>query len=85
MPYCKKDGINYLFFQGKYLMSIFITVNFSFILVCKKVQEMSSFTCCHPHLQVKWLYAQVIMLQNTATVHLAIKQGLIIENFCFKD
>lgn len=66
-------------------MSIFINVNFSFILVCKKLQEMSSFAYCHPQMQVKWLCAEVIMLQNPATVHLAIKQGLMIEKFSFKD
>lgn len=66
-------------------MSIFITVNLSFILVCKKVQEMRLCTCCHPHMQEKLLYAQIIMLQNPAAVHLAIKQGLMFEKFCFKD
>lgn len=66
-------------------MSILVTVNFSLMLECKKVQEMSSLTYFHPNMQVKWVYAQVIMMEKTATVHLPIKQDLIIKKFCFKD
>lgn len=66
-------------------MNILVTVNFSFMLEYKKVQEMSSFTYFHPNMQVKWVSAQAIMMQKPATVHWPIKQRLIIEKFCFKD
>lgn len=55
------------------------------MLECKEVQEMGSFAYFGPDVEVKWIYPQVIIMQKPATVYLLIKQGLIIEKFCFKD
>lgn len=85
IQYCKKDAINNLFFGEKNLMSILVTVSFSYMLECKEVQEMGSFAYFGPDMEVKWIYPQVIIMQKPATVYLLIKQGLIIEKFCFKD